>query len=133
MSPIITFTERDLLRGKPIEPAWYVVKMDEVGEGTLSSKGDSTNYQMEGTVIKNADTGDVTFAGTPLDWNLNSKLTSAQRNFLEALGVEVKAQRYELKNAIGKSLEIFVENDEWQGRILNRVNHKYRPLREHNK
>jgi len=107
--------------------------MDEVGEGTLSSKGDSTNYQMEGTVIKNADTGDVTFAGTPLDWNLNSKLTSAQRNFLEALGVEVKAQRYELKNAIGKSLEIFVENDEWQGRILNRVNHKYRPLREHNK
>jgi len=44
--------------------------------------------------------------------------------------VDVKAgARFDLANAVGKQVEVFVENGEWQGRMVNRVNHKYRALR----
>ena len=127
--PIVSFSERDLMRGKVIEPAWYVVQIDSIGEAP-SKDGGSTNFPVEGQVIRNADNGSEDFKGLPLDWNFNSKAIGFAVGFLAALGVEVKAgQRFELKNAEGKQVEVFVENGEWQGRIVNRVNHKYRPLR----
>jgi hypothetical protein len=44
--------------------------------------------------------------------------------------VDVKAgARFDLANAVGRTLEVFVENDTWQGRMVNRVNHKYRVVR----
>lgn len=127
--PIITFSDRDLLRGKPVDPAWYVVNIDNVGEAP-SKDGGSTNYPVEATIVKNADNGSTEFAGVPIDWNFNSKAISFARGFLESFGQDLKSgARYELASAIGKQLEVFVENDTWQGRIVNRVNHKYRPLR----
>lgn len=125
--PIIQFGERDLLRGKVVEPAWYVVLINNVGEAP-SKDGGSTNYPIEGTVVRNADSGDETFAGVPLDWNFNSKAIGFAVGFLQSLGVDVKSgQRFELASAAGKYIEVFVENDTWQGRMVNRVNHKYRP------
>ena len=127
--PIISFNDRDLLRGKIVEPAWYVVTINSVGEAP-SKDGGSTNYPVEGVIVKNADNGSEEFANVPLDWNFNSKAISFAAGFLAALGVDVRSgARFELSNAVGKQMEIFVENGEWQGRILNRVNHKYRPLR----
>jgi hypothetical protein len=127
--PIISFNDRDLLRGKIVEPAWYVVNIVNVGEAP-SKDGGSTNYPVEGVIVRNADNGSEDFANVPLDWNFNSKAISFAAGFLAALGVDVKSgARFELANAIGKQIEIFVENDTWQGRMLNRVNHKYRPLR----
>jgi len=127
--PIVQFNDRDLLRGKIVEPAWYVVNIVNVGEAP-SKDGGSTNYPIEGVIVKNADNGSEEFANVPLDWNFNSKAISFAAGFLAALGVDVRSgARFELANAIGKQIEIFVENDTWQGRMLNRVNHKYRPLR----
>jgi len=127
--PIISFNDRDLLRGKIVEPAWYVVNIVNVGEAP-SKDGGSTNYPVEGVIVRNADNGSEDFANVPLDWNFNSKAISFAAGFLSALGVDVKSgARFELANAVGKQIEIFVENDTWQGRMLNRVNHKYRPLR----
>ena len=127
--PIIQFGERDLLRGKIVEPAWYVVHIEDIGEGP-SKDGGSTNYPVQGTIVKNADNGDEEFKGVPLDWNFNSKAIGFAVGFLAAFGVDVKAgARFELSNATGKQLEVFVENDTWQGRIKYNVNHKYRPLR----
>ena len=127
--PVIQFGERDLLRGKVVEPAWYVVTINSVGEAP-SKDGGSTNYPVEGTIVKNADSGSEDFANVPLDWNFNSKAIGFAVGFLAAFGVDIKSgQRFELKNAEGKQLEVFVENGEWQGRMVNRVNHKYRPLR----
>ena len=127
--PIISFNDRDLLRGKIVEPAWYVVNIVNVGEAP-SKDGGSTNYPVEGVIVRNADNGSEDFANVPLDWNFNSKAISFAAGFLAALGVDVKSgARFELANAVGKQMEIFVENDTWQGRMLNRVNHKYRPLR----
>jgi hypothetical protein len=127
--PMIQFGERDLLRGKVVEPAWYLVRIDSVGEA-LSKDGGSTNYPVEGTIIKNAETGNEDFKNVPLDWNFNSKAIGFAVGFLSAFGVDVKAgARFELANAAGKTVEVFVENGEWQGRIVNRVNHKYRAPR----
>lgn len=131
--PIITFSDRDLLRGNIVPPAWYRVKIESIGEAPAKNveKGPSTNYPVEGTILFNADTGDKEFAGTPLDWNFNSKYLSATVGFLAAFGVEAKANtRIELKSAEGRELDVFVENDTWQNRVINRVNHKYRAPRK---
>jgi hypothetical protein len=128
--PIISFTKRDMLRGVTVTPAWYRVRIDSIGEAT-SSKGDSTNYPVEATILKNADDGSEEFAGVPLDWNFNSKAIGFARGFLESFGVTLEeGKRFELKNAEGKELDVFVEHGEWQGRVVNRVNHKYRPIRQ---
>lgn len=124
--PTIEFGQRDLLRGKVVEPAWYRVRVEGVGEA-LSKDGGSTNYPVEGTILFNGDTGSTQYQGVPLDWMFNSKAIGFAVGFLSSFGVEVApGKRFELNNAAGKELDVFVENDTWQGRVVNRVNHKYR-------
>lgn len=124
--PLIEFGDRDLLRGKVVTPAWYRVRIDSVGEAP-SKDGQSTNYPIEGTILHNADNGDTEFANVPLDWNFNSKAIGFATGFLEALGVTPESKkRYELAKAAGQSIDVYVENDVYQGRTVNRVNHKYR-------
>jgi len=140
--PIITFSDKDLRRGQVLSPGWYKVRIDSVGEAPAkaSEKGPSTNYPVEASVICNADNGsktmknlqgeEVNLEGMPLDWNFNSKAIGFAVGFLECFGVKVVAgQRVELEAAKGKEIEVYVENGEWQGRIVNRVNHKYRPAK----
>ena len=127
--PIVNFSPRHMLRGTLITPGWYRVRIESVGEAPAkaSDKGPSTNYPVEGTVLFNGDTGDTQFASTPIDWNFNSKAIGFAVGFLQAFGVEVKADtRFDLKSAEGRELDVFIENDMYQGRMLNRVNHKYR-------
>jgi len=65
-----------------------------------------------------------------LDWNFNSKAIGFAVGFLQSFGVDVKAgTRFDLKSAEGREVDVFVENDTWQGRLVNRVNHKYRTPR----
>lgn len=130
--PVISFSDRDLLRGKVITPAWYRVKIDSVGEAPAkaSEKGPSTNYPVEATILFNGDTGDKEFAGTPVDWNFNSKAIGFAVGYLQAFGVEVKAgTKFDLKSSEGRELDVYVENDTYQNRLVNRVNHKYRAPR----
>jgi hypothetical protein len=128
----VSFSDRDLLRGKVITPGWYRVRIESVGEAPAkaSEKGPSTNYPVEGTVLFNGETGDKEFANVPLDWNFNSKAIGFAVGFLQAFGVEVKSGvRFDLKSAEGRELDVFVENDTYQNRLVNRVNHKYRPVK----
>jgi hypothetical protein len=130
MSPIIQFSEKDLLRGKTVTPGWYRVMIDEVGESLSKDQG-STNYPVEGTILFNADTGDIEFKGVPLEWNFNSKAIGFAVGYLKVLGVEVKPNtRFDLGKSKGEQIDVFVENGEYQGRIVNRVNHKYREPRK---
>lgn len=124
--PFIQFSSRDLLRGKPVEPAWYRMRIEGVGE-KLSNDGGSTNYPVEGTILKNADTGSEQFAGVPIDWNFNSKAIGFAIGFLQSLGVEPNAtDRFDLNAAAGMEIEVWVENKIFEGRTLNNVTHKYR-------
>lgn len=126
--PLVEFSERDLLRGKPIEPAWYRVHIDELdAEGQLSKDKGSTNYNVEATIMFNGDNGDCTFRNYPLTWNFNSKAMGFSRGLLESVGVEVKPkERYRLEAAAGREVDVYVDNEIYQGRIVNKVNHKYR-------
>lgn len=127
-SPLVEWSARDLLRGKPIEPAWYRVNIDELdGEGQLSKDKGSTNYNVEATILFNGDNGDCTFRNYPLAWNFNSKALGFARGLLESLGVEIKPrERYRLEAAQGREVDVYVDNELYQGRITNKVNHKYR-------
>lgn len=128
--PIVTISERDLLRGKVVTPAWYRMRIEEVGEKP-SADGGSTNYPVAGTIIRNADNGDTEFAGVPVDWNFNSKAIGFTVGFLSSFGVTVEAnKRFDLKAAENREIDVYVENGEWQGRMVNRVNHKYRPCKD---
>ena len=127
--PVISFSDRDLMRGRIITPAWYRVRIDTVGEAPAkqSEKGPSTNYPVESTILFNGDTGDTEFANVPLDFNFNSKAKGFAVGYLQAFGVEVKpGTRFDLKSSEGREVDVFVENDTWQGRLVNRCNHKYR-------
>lgn len=129
---VIQFSQRDLMRGIIVTPAWYRVKIESVGEAPAkqSDKGPSTNYPVEATILFNGDNGDTTHKGVPVDWNFNSKAIGFAVGFLQAFGVDVKAgTRFDLKSAEGREVDIFVENDTWQNRLVNRVNHKYRTPR----
>lgn len=130
--PVITFSERDLLKGKIVTPGWYRCRIDTVGEAPAkaSDKGPSTNYPVEATILFNGDNGSTEFKSIPLDFNFNSKAVGFAIGFLQAFGVEVKAgTRFDLKSAEGKEVDIFVENDTYQNRLVNRVNHKYRAIK----
>lgn len=128
--PVISFTPDDLLRGTLVEPAWYRIKIKDVTEKP-SRDGGSTNYVVEGTIINEADTGDKKFENVPITWNFNSKAIGLAAGFIASItgGAPEANQRYELNSAVGKELEVFVENDTYDNRVINRVNHKYRPLR----
>jgi hypothetical protein len=126
MSPIVGFDDKDFLRGKIVTPAWYRMKIEEITEKP-SADGGSTNYPVEGTIIRNADDNSEDFAGVPIIWNFNSKARGFMIGFFAALGVELKpGMRVELNGAVGKELDVFVENKIYEGRQLNAVNHKYR-------
>lgn len=130
--PVISFSERDLMRGKIVTPGWYRMIIESVGEAPAktSDKGPSTNYPVEGTILFSGDTGDKVFTGVPIDWNFNSKAIGFAVGFLQSFGVDVKSgTRFDLKSAEGREVDVFVENDTWQGRLVNRVNHKYRTPR----
>jgi hypothetical protein len=126
--PIVEFSEDDLKRGVIVTPAWYRMLIVEVGEKLSKDQG-STNYPVEGRIIKNAEDGSTAFAGVPITWNFNSKAMGFSRGFLSALGVAVEAhKRYDLAAAKGMEIEVFVENGTYEGRLVNRVEHKYRKV-----
>jgi len=128
--PIIEFTAKDLLRTRILPPAWYRVLIERTAE-KLSKNGDSTNWLLEGTIQFNADNGDKEFAGVPTPyWGFNSKVKDYfMPGFFAALGNPPDAKngsRFELNNVVGKELDVFIENDTYEGRLVNRINHKYR-------
>jgi hypothetical protein len=130
--PIISFTEKDMLRGKIVTPGWYRVRIDAAGQKP-SNDAQSINYPMEGTILFNADTKSEEFAGvpTPDSWQFNSKAMGFAVGYLAAFGVTPEpGKRYELANTVGKEIDIFIENDTYQNRVVNRINHKYRAPQE---
>lgn len=126
--PIVSFSADDMKRGTILTPGWYLMDILDVGEGP-SKDGGSTNYPVDGRVVKNAETGSEEFKGVPITWMFNSKALGFSKGFLMALGVDLEAdKRYDLANAKGMQIEVFVENDTYQGRLVNRVNHNYRKV-----
>jgi len=126
---LIEFSNDDLLRGKVVEPAWYRMKITKV-EPKISSKGDSTNYIVTGRILRNADDGSVRFVDVPVTWNFNSKAKGFMVGYFAALGIEVGPGRpFNLAATVDEEVDVYVEPGEWEGKVRNQVNHKYRSPR----
>lgn len=130
---VISFSDSDLLRNRVVEPAWYVLDIQEHRTWSPTKDGQSNNCHFETVILKNADNGSDDYSGVPITLQFNDKPKARGfiEGFLRGLGVEVSANtRYDLNSAVGKKIEAFVENDTYNGRLINRVNHKYRVVRE---
>jgi hypothetical protein len=130
--PIIEFGQRDILRGKPVPPAWYVISVESVGEKLSRDQG-STNFPVESTIVCNDDDGSTDFAGVPIDFLFNSKAIGFAAGFLKAMGYDIQAgNRVDLGKVVGKKVAAYIKNDQWEGRTVNRVTHEYRKPRQEN-
>lgn len=134
--PTIEFSETDFLRQKIVDPAWYRLRIDGVGEKD-SKDGNSTLYPMEGVILFNADNGDKEFTGVPLDgnnWQFNDTNfgKSLILGFLQALtnGKIEPNKRVELRDAIGKEIDAYIAPSMWQGKTKNSLTDQYRHPRE---
>lgn len=132
---IFSFSKKDLVSGKAYEPAWYRVRIDDVTpEPSKNLESPSTNYWIDGTILFNADNGDTKYADHPIRWNFNSKWMAPAKGFLMVTeGLEEDAitenSRFDLAATKGKELDVYIENGLWEGRVNNKVNHKYRAPR----
>ena len=137
MSPIVEFTDEDFLRGKIVTPGWYRVRVNNVME--KPAKGDNPKttkiFPMEGTILYHADSGSEEFSGvpTPPSWNFNNNPNASGfiLGFLKAVtgDPEFNAKRAELKATEGKEVDVYIDNDTFNGRVVNRINHVYRTPR----
>jgi hypothetical protein len=127
--PFVTLSATQIKQNTLIPVGWYFVKINKIGEKTAAS-GNSTNYPIEGEILRNAETGSTEYAGfpTPRNWQLNSEFTSGVINFLAALKAEVKAdERINLSAAEGQIIRVFIEQGEYNKMPQNQINHKYAP------
>jgi hypothetical protein len=128
----VEFSDSDLLRNKLCDPAWYTLEIGEVGPWTPSKDQQSNNCLIEAVVIRNSDNGTEDFKGVPVTIQFNDKVKARGfiEGFLKSLGVDVQPGRYSLKAAQGEQVDAFIENETYEGRTRNRINHKYRPVRK---
>ena len=125
--PMIDFNEEDLARGRVVKPSWYRVRIGQIGEKPSKDK-QSTNYPTEGTILFDADNGDIEFANTPILWYFNSKGKGFIAAFLNALGEEVVPGRVNLEAATGMELDMYIGNKLYEGRTVNDYTGKYRRI-----
>jgi hypothetical protein len=131
---IFSLSKKDVMGGKVYEPAWYRVRIDDYSNGPSKNlEKPSINHTYQGTILFDADSGDRKYEEHPLTWMFNSRAMGFTKGFLIALGVPEESitpdARFDFKSAVGKEIDIYVENDTYEGRLVNRVNHKYRAPR----
>lgn len=127
---IIPVSKRDLLRSKVVKPGLYRVRILNVDE-SLSKKGDSTNYRLEGEVVCSYPDNDTEFAGvpTPYLWYFNDKAAGMMIPLYEAITGEKVEEGSRLdfsNNALaGRELIVRIDNEKYQGRIVNSIVNEY--------
>lgn len=132
---IFQLSKKDLISGKVYDPGWYRVRVDSFSQAPSKNlEKPSTNFTYQGTILFNADTGDKKYEDHPLTWMFNSRAIGFTKGFLVGLGIPesdiTEDKRWTFESALGKELDIFIENDTYDGRLVNRVNHKYRTPRD---
>lgn len=136
--PKVGFTKKDLLRDKLVTPAWYRVMIDQVGEWQPSKDKQSQNMTIDGTIVFNAENGSEEFQGIPIGgmgvWNFNTKATGFALGLAKAMAEQcgynadeiTPETQIEFKHFEGKFVDVFIINDTYEGRMKNKVDHRYR-------
>lgn len=121
--PTVSFSESDVLRGTTVEPGWYELLIENVGEWKPSKDQRSNNLEMESVIVRNADNGDTKFKGIPVTLRFNDQKSARGfiAAFMRGLGVEIAAETYELANAKGKTIVCMVKVEPYEGKLNNKV------------
>lgn len=119
----ITLTKADLMKGQALQPGWYKADVIAFKVKPPKSGGESLNY-VPTFKIPSLD-------GFELDHTFNSQAIGNMGPFIAALrNTNVKAimelikggtLEFETDEAIGKKLQIKIKNEEFQGRLVNKV------------
>ncbi len=113
----IRISPEDILRSKTIKPGWYRATVKRVGEKPAKTDG-STTWPIDFSIITEGE-----FAGVPVSTVFSEKAPGFAIKFIEACGgkIDKDGGEMELSRAVGKELEIFVDNDLYDGRLTNKI------------
>ena len=115
--PLLNITPEDILRSKTIKPGWYRSKVKRVGEKPAKTDG-STTFPVDFIILQAGE-----FQGVPVRTTFSEKAPGFSVKFIEACGKEVKKEggQFELTAAVDKELDIFIDNQLYEGRLTNNV------------
>lgn len=126
--PIITFNKADFLKGQPLTPGWYKAKITNFEQKTPKGGSDSLNYK---------PTFALTIPGRPADempeieHTFNSKAIGMMIPFIAAKegktvqqildGMTNGTYSFDTDSVIGIEMQIKVENEMYEGRLVNKI------------
>lgn len=121
--------EKDIKRSVQVTQGWYATFIENAYETQAKTDG-SKLIVFEG-VIKGGE-----FDGVPLVWQFSEKAAGFAIPFFKALGAPIgekdgnyeKGGNFDEKKAIGKTIKVFVKNELYQGRMLNKAD-QFMPLK----
>ena len=126
---IINIRKKDLMKGQPIQPGWYKVVVSKIGK--VESAGDRIDqpitFDFEAPELK-VDERDIDYTF----YNCVTKGIGFVVSFMAAVLGKPRAEiAADLENGkeipfdfdlqVGKKLQIKLVNDEYQGRISNKI------------
>ena len=125
--PIINFSKADLTSGEIISPGWYKVEVISLITKPPKTGGDSLNYVPRFRII---DKSKPQYE-MELQHTFNTQALGRMAPFLAALMEKsIKTITEELNgnslmfntdDAIGKKLQIYIKNEPYEGRLVNKV------------
>jgi hypothetical protein len=125
--PKITITREDLLRSKVVTPGWYACRITNVEEAQAKTDG-SRIINVDMVVMSDGPVN-----GVPIQRTFSEKAFGFATQFIEAIiGREVSEDggEFELSGAVGRDLDVFIKNEKWQNRLVNRAE-DFAPLGTH--
>lgn len=116
--PIINLTAADRAKNKTIEAKWYPATVKKISDLKTSKGGDSMNVDITFLI----ETPEID--GKEIDRTFNSKAMGMIDPFLSACnnGVEVDLGAIDLSKFEGRKIDVKVDIETYEGRLINRVN-----------
>jgi hypothetical protein len=121
------FTADDLRGSLVLDPNWYpaVVRSVEIKAAKTDS---STNWNYRFEILSGKGRDGKDYAGVMIYRLFNEKAMRFARPFVEALGIQLKDDdEFDPNSAVGKKLLVYVKNEEYEGKLQNRVA-DFRPI-----
>ena len=109
--------KEDILRSKAVAPGWYLAVVKSVI--TKSAKTDGSM-----NVIFTFKLIGGTYDGTPVDALYSEKAPGFAVPLMEALlkrKVNPEGEQFDFEKAVGQELLVYIKNEEYQGRMLNKA------------
>lgn len=129
---MIRFSEEAFLRDKVVPPAWYEIEIGPYTKEQTKAGDSNMHVYTDCRVIRDDDNGDESNAGAFVTLRFSDKPRAEGflLGFAKALGVDAKVGTvFDEEAASGKRVVAYIEPNEYNGRVSNSCNHKYRRMK----